>query len=66
MALLIYAGLDGIRNHMELCAPMDINLFKADKSVTDALETLPQSLSEALRLARKSELINKYLPDILR
>lgn len=65
-ALLIYAGLDGIRNHMELCAPMDINLFKADKSVTDALETLPQSLSEALRLARKSELINKYLPDILR
>ena len=45
---------------------MDINLFKADKSVTDALETLPQSLSEALRLARKSELINKYLPDILR
>lgn len=65
-ALLIYAGLDGIRNNMELCAPLNINLFKADKSVTDALETLPSSLSEAIILARKSELINKYLPDILK
>ena len=64
-ALLIYAGIDGIKSGMRLCDPLDINLFTADSSVTDRLDTLPASLSEALRLAKKSELINKYLPCIL-
>lgn len=64
-ALIIYAGLDGITKNMELCPAIDINLFNADKTITDTLDKLPANLKEALSLARKSELINKYLPEIL-
>lgn len=64
-ALLIYAGLDGIRNRVPLPAPVDANLFTADAAVTDALETLPATLEEAKDLARASAFIREYLPEIL-
>ena len=64
-ALLIYAGLDGIQKQMKLCEPVNLNLFTADKSVTDALETLPSTLSEAWELAQHSQLILQYMPEIL-
>ena len=64
-ALLIYAGLDGIRNRAPLPDPVDANLFTADAAVTDALETLPATLEEAKDLARASAFIREYLPEIL-
>ena len=64
-ALLIYAGLDGIRKQMPLCEPLDQNLFTADQSVTDSLKKLPSNLKEALEEANKSSLIHQYIPDIL-
>lgn len=64
-ALLIYAGLDGIRKQMPLCAPLDVNLFTADRSVTDPLETLPATLEEARSLARQSKFIQEFIPEIL-
>ncbi|MGI5959251.1 MAG: glutamine synthetase family protein [Massiliimalia sp.] len=64
-ALLIYAGLDGIRKQMTLCPPLDMNLFTADKSITSTLETLPSNLEEALELARQSKLISDYMPELL-
>lgn len=64
-ALLIYAGLDGIRNRAPLPAPVDANLFTADAAVTDALETLPATLEDAKDLARKSAFIREYLPELL-
>ena len=64
-ALLIYAGLDGIRKQMPLCAPLDVNLFTADRSVTDPLETLPATLEEARSLARQSKFIQEFIPQIL-
>ena len=64
-ALLIYAGLDGIRKQMPLCAPLDVNLFTADRSVTNPLETLPATLEEARSLARQSKFIQEFIPEIL-
>ena len=64
-ALLIYAGLDGIRNGTPLPPPLDVNLYTADEAVTGGLSTLPASLEEARELARESRLIRQYLPDIL-
>ncbi len=64
-ALLIHAGLDGIRRRLPLCQPLDLNLFTAGPGVTQALETLPATLEEALQLARQSELIRRCMPDIL-
>ena len=64
-SLLIYAGLEGIRNRMQLSSPLNINLFTADKSITDSLETLPTSLKEAKELAQKSSLIRQYLPELI-
>ena len=64
-ALLIYAGLEGIRTESSLCPPVNVNLFTAGPEVTDSLETLPASLPEALELARRSPLIARYMPEIL-
>ena len=64
-ALLIYAGLDGIRKQMPLCAPFGRQSFTADRSVTDPLETLPATLEEARSLARQSKFIQEFIPQIL-
>lgn len=64
-ALLIYAGLEGIRTESSLCPPVNVNLFTAGPEVTDPLETLPASLPEALELARRSPLVARYMPEIL-
>ena len=64
-ALLIYAGLEGIRTESSLCRPVNVNLFTAGPEVTDSLETLPASLPEALELARRSPLVARYMPEIL-
>ena len=52
-ALLIYAGLHGIREQLPLPAPVDLNLFEADTATLQRLQTLPADLSEARRLARE-------------
>lgn len=64
-ALLIHAGLDGIRSRLSLPPALDLNLFTADSSVTDGLERLPSTLEEARRLAQDSDFIRRWMPDIL-
>lgn len=61
-ALLIYAGIDGILNKKKLRNSTDINLFKADQSVTKNLDVLPQTLKEAVKYAQNSEFISMHLP----
>ena len=66
-ALLIYAGLDGIRHHMTPDRPMNINLYKADPELTDNLSRLPLHIGEAAQYARSSEFIRGILPpDLLK
>lgn len=65
-SLMIYAGLYGIEKNLSLPAPVDVNLYKADKSVTDSLKELPRSLSQAREAAMKSDFINRYVPEQIR
>ena len=62
-ALLIYAGIDGILSKKKLRNSTDINLFKADQSVTKNLDVLPLTLKDAVKFAKNSEFIKKHLPE---
>ena len=60
-ALLIYAGLEGIRNQMPLSNPSDFNLFKANEETLASLEKLPESLEQARRKAKTSMFIREHV-----
>ena len=64
-ALVLSAGMDGIRRQLPLPDPVDLNLFTADRSVTRNLALLPASLEEARGLALQSPFIRQYMPEIL-
>ena len=60
-AVLIYAGLDGIKKNLELPEPCNINIKDADKSVKDKLKKLPESLENAREIAANSPFINSVI-----
>lgn len=62
-ALLIYAGLDGIRRGLTPPVPLNINLFTASDDIISGLERLPATLSKARELAKNSQFLHQYLPD---
>ena len=64
-ALLIYAGLDGIKKGSELPRPANINLYKADEKITANYKRLPQTRAEAIELAKSSEFIKNNLPEMM-
>lgn len=64
-ALLIHAGLDGILRQLTPPEPTNCNLFAAASSVTDRLDTLPDTLTEAVRLAKGSSFVRSILPESL-
>ena len=61
-ALLIHAGLDGIRRGLTAPLPVNENLYTASESLTSKLERLPGSLQEAKALARESAFVASILP----
>ncbi len=64
--LLIYAGLQGVRENLQPEPSLDINLYTAGEEVTENLKKLPTTLEEAAKLAAGSEFIKTYIPaDIL-
>ena len=65
-ALLIYAGLDGIKRQLTPSAPLDINLYDAPEGITSGLLLLPQSLSEAAKRAASSAFVASVLPEAIR
>lgn len=62
-ALLIYAGLYGIKNSLPLPEPADINFFTADSATLAKYRTLPSDLREAAQVAAKSEFVASCLPE---
>ena len=62
-ALLIYAGLDGIKRELTAPAPVNVNLFSAPDEITGKLDRLPGSLGEAREAARNSAFIKEHLPE---
>ncbi len=61
-ALIIYAGLYGIKNKLSLPEATDFNLYKADSKAVKNFEQLPATFAEACRKARESEFIRSYIP----
>lgn len=62
-ALIIYAGLDGIKRNLKPAAPCHCNLFTADSAVTDSLTNLPDTIEKARNIAKNSEFIKRVLPE---
>ena len=62
-ALIIYAGIDGIENHMQPPYPANMNLYKADSTVLKNYRTLPLNFDEAYNEAKNSAFVAKYLPE---
>ena len=60
-ALIIYAGLDGIKRKRKLPKPTNINLYTADKNILEKYKRLPMSLKEAAKTASDSNFIRKHL-----
>ncbi|MBO4283301.1 MAG: glutamine synthetase [Clostridia bacterium] len=65
-ALMIWAGLYGIKNGLALPAPVDLNLYQADKTITDGLQKLPDTLGEAKAAADSDAWIKECLPEKIR
>jgi len=65
-ALIIRAGLYGIRNNLVLSPAADINLFTAPTEITKQFGLLPLTLEEAKNIAQNSEFIQEVLPASIR
>ncbi|MDR1206780.1 MAG: glutamine synthetase family protein [Peptococcaceae bacterium] len=63
MALIIGAGMEGIDKGLTLPEEVKVDLYTADKGVTSALTRLPQTLHEAVELAKGSEFMRACLGD---
>ena len=61
-ALLIWAGLDGIAQDMQLPPAANANLYAAPAEATARYETLPGTLAQARAAARSSALVTEHLP----
>ena len=61
-ALLIYAGIEGIEAKMKAPPASDFNLYSATEAQLNGIETLPESLEEANRIASNSEFVKAILP----
>ncbi len=61
-ALILYAGLYGIQNRLDLPRAVDSNLFKANADILEKLQKLPDSLEEACLLAKQSAFIQTHVP----
>ena len=64
-AVMLQAGLDGIEKNYKLPEPMEKNLYhlSAEERKNLGIESLPNSLGEAVLIAGQSELIKKALGD---
>lgn len=62
LALMIHAGLWGIKEGLDLPMAADLNLYKAPQEVLSRYATLPESLPQARRLSRESAFIREHMP----
>ena len=62
-AMLIEAGLAGIRSHLKLTPASDFNIYEANDEQLKDITKLPASLGEAIRTAQNSEFIHELRPE---
>lgn len=63
LAMIIYAGLDGIKRNLGLPDPVNVSLNDADSSITDSLKLLPESYEAAKEAALNSDFIKSVLSE---
>lgn len=61
-ALMIYAGLYGLQNKLDMPEAADINLYKADAETLAKFRKLPEDLPSARRIAAASQFIKTHVP----
>lgn len=64
-ALMIYAGLYGLQNQLDMPNAANINLYKADSETLTNLKKLPKDLATACKIASESEFIKIHIPDAI-
>ena len=64
-ALLIRAGMDGIRSGLTLPPAADINLYEANKRITEKFRRLPDTLAAAQQIAMESDFIRTFIPQAI-
>lgn len=64
-ALLLYAGLDGVKRGLQLAEPFDEGIQKLDKEILKGLKQLPEHFDEAIALAYDSPFIRAHIPERL-
>jgi glutamine synthetase len=64
-AAMLHAGLNGIENKYKVPDPMDLNLYHLTDTERKekGIETLPDSLGQAISITENSELVRKILGD---
>lgn len=62
-AMIIYAGLDGIKNKSTLMPERDFNMYNANAEITSQLECIPTSLEEAKTFTKESSFVNKLITE---
>jgi len=60
--LIIYAGLYGLENKLNLPKEANFNLYKADSQALSEFKKLPKDLDAARRIASASDFIRKHVP----
>ncbi len=60
-SLILYAGIYGIENNLELTPSIEANLDVCDEAILKELNTLPKDLSEAINIAKKSSFLKKHI-----
>jgi glutamine synthetase len=62
-AVMLHAGLEGIEKGYELPEPMELNLYELTDSerAEMGIQTLPESLGQAIVITERSELVRKAL-----
>ena len=60
-ALIIGAGLDGIEKALPLPPAVNVDLYKANESITNELMSLPDSLDRAIEIAESSEFVKSVI-----
>ena len=64
-ALIIYAGLYGIQNKLELQKPADINLYTADSDTLSQFKQLPVNLNLPVMRHPGSQFIKEHIPEAI-
>lgn len=61
-ALVIAAGMEGIKQQLPLAPAFDANLYEADPKILKDLARIPENLGTAIELARQSVFVQQVLP----